>query len=330
MKKIAIITSGGDGSGINSAIEMISRGKLIDLYGFHGGYDGILSSQPVHLTQEYCENRALDGTHLIRTARSTLPYTKEGRGKLHHKLNLEGYEFLIVCGGNGSQKAANLLNAEGTKTIFIPMTVDNDVNGSDYSIGYDTALNRIQEILFGLHDTASNMPGRIFMVEVLGGNIGNLALESAIAGACDLAIIPEFSTDRNKVVSLVKEKLHDKKSLIITCSESAYEDKDFQSGNQGVSFQISKSIEEKIGIRVRKTIVGFYIRAGKPSFKDASIASRMGSVVATCVLDERSGVMVGVIGDRVVPINLQEAIYHAKELNPQLVEIANKNKMVVH
>lgn len=330
MRKVAFITSGGDGSGINSTIEMISRNKRIDLYGFHGGYDGIIHNQPVHLTQEYCENRSLDGAHLIRTARSKLPYTTEGREKLNRKLKADGYEFLIVCGGNGSQKAANLLNNEGTKTIFIPMTVDNDVNGSDYSLGFDTALNRIIEVLFGIHDTAANMPGRIFMVEVLGGNSGNLALESAIAGACDLAIIPEVSTDRNKIVALIEEKLQDKKSLIITCSESAYEDKDYQSGNQGVSFQIAESIEKTTGIRVRKSIVGFYIRAGKPSFKDASMASKMGAVAASCVLEERSGVMVGVIAGKVVPINLEDACSYDMDLQTQLVEIANKNKMLVH
>ncbi|MCK0470106.1 6-phosphofructokinase [Halalkalibacter sp. APA_J-10(15)] len=330
MKKVAIITSGGDGAGINSTIEMISRSRSIDLYGFNGGYDGILHDAPVHLTREYCENRSLDGVHLIRTSRSKLPYTKEGRDQLHRKLHADGYECLIVCGGNGSQQAAHLLNSEGTNTIFIPMTVDNDVNGSDYSVGFDTALNRVLDVLFGLHDTASNMPGRIFLVEVLGGHSGHLALESAVAGACDLAIIPEFSTDRHVISALVEERMEHKQSFMIMCSESAYESKDYQSGNQGVSFQIADAIEERTGIRVRKSIMGFYIRAGKPSFKDALVASRIGAVATECILDERLGVMIGVKGDKVRPLNLQDVITQNKTLDHRLLDLAKKNKIVIH
>lgn len=329
MIKVALITSGGDGAGINSAIEMISRNKHIDLYGFDGGYDGILTNTSIHLTSEYCQNRALDGAHLLKTARSELPYTKEGRDQLHRKLEADGYEFLIVCGGNGSQKAAYLLNSEGTKTIFIPMTVDNDVSGSDYTVGYDTALNKITEVLYGLHDTASNMPGRIFMVEVLGGNAGNLALESAVAGACDLAIIPEFSTSRAKIASIVQEKLQDKKSLIMTCSESAYEDNDFRAGNQGVSFQIAEAIEKKTGVRVRKSVMGFYIRAGKPSFRDALIASKMGAEAATCITNNVSGVMIGVKDDHVHSIELAEVIKTTNLIKPNLLEIAMSQRLLV-
>lgn len=329
MKKVAIITSGGDGAGINAALEMLSRCKELDLYGFSGGYDGVLTHSPIHLTASYCENTSLDGRHIIKTARSKLPYTKEGREKLHKKLKEDGYEYLIVCGGNGSQKAAHLLNLEGTKTIFIPMTVDNDVNGTDYTIGYDTALNYINEVLYGLHDTASNMPGRIFMVEVLGGNAGSLALESSIAGACDLAIIPEFCTDPTVIVSRVKEKLQEKRSLLIVCSEAAYEEKNFHPGNQGISFQISEAIEAETNIRVRKSIMGFYIRAGKPSSKDALIASTMGYEASKCVIEGKSGVMMGVKNGIVQPIELTVAMESPKRLDARLVEIAKKNKIII-
>jgi 6-phosphofructokinase len=329
MIKVAIITSGGDGAGINAALEILSRNKEIDLYGFSGGYDGILTNSPIHLTPSYCENRSLDGRHMILTSRSKLPYTKEGREKLHKKLKEDGYEYLIVCGGNGSQRAAHLLHAEGTKTIFIPMTVDNDVGGTDYTIGYDTALNYINEVLYGLHDTASNMPGRIFMVEVLGGIAGSLALESSIGGACDLAIIPEFCTDPARIVSLVQEKLQQKSSLIIICSEAAYEDKNYHSGNQGISFQISEAIEAKTNIRVRKSIMGFYIRSGKPSSKDALIASTMGYEASKCVLEGRSGVMMGVKNGRVQPIELRVAIDSPKRLESRLVELAKNHKIII-
>lgn len=329
MKKVALITSGGDGSGINSAIEILSRNQDIDLYGFNEGFNGILNNEPIHLTADYCENRALDGRHLVRTARSKLPLTKEGRDKLRYRLSSFGFDSVIICGGNGTQKAARLLDIEGTKTIFIPMTIDNDVNGSEYSIGFDTALNHIIEVLSGLHDTAANMPGRIFMVEVLGGDVGNLALESAIGGACDIAIIPELGINHHKIARLVERKLQEKRSLIIVCSESAYEDKSYQAGYQGVSLEIAKAIEEVTKIRVRKSMVGYYIRSGKPSFRDARIASQMGTLAATCILNDESGVMIGVKRDRVQPIELKETINVPNELNDSLLEIAKTNNMLI-
>ncbi|QGH36083.1 hypothetical protein GI584_19415 [Gracilibacillus salitolerans] len=330
MKQVALITSGGDGAGINSTIEIMAKNPQIDLFGFHGGYNGILSSDPIHLTEKYCENRALDGIHLVKTGRSKIPYTKEGRDQLRRKLALDNFDCLVVCGGNGSQKAAQLLQIEGTNTIFVPMTVDNDVNGSDYSVGFDTALNKMIEVLYGLHDTSANMPGRIFMVEVLGGNSGNLALESALAGASDLAIIPEYSTKKSDITNIVKEKLKQKNSLIIMCSESAYEDKNYQSGNQGVSLDIATSIERETGIRVRKSIMGFYIRAGRPSFKDALIASKIGAVVSQSIMENHYGVMVGVRNEQIHRFDFHQVTKKLSSLNPQTVEIARYYKKIIH
>lgn len=329
MKKVALITSGGDGSGINAAIEIMSREKSIDLYGFNGGFDGILDNQSIHLTRELCENHSLDGKHLIKTSRSKLPFTKEGRSKLQEKLLMDNFEYLIICGGNGSLKAAQLLNLEGTKTLFIPMTIDNDINGSDYTIGFDTALNRIVDVIYGLQDTASNMPGRIFLVEVLGGDSGNLALESSIAGACDLAIIPEFSTSKNRIVEVVKKKLETKKSIIIICSESAYEEKDYRAGNQGVSFEIGEFIEEKTNIRVRKTIMGFHMRAGRPFFKDALIASQIGAMATKCIKNNKFGKMIGLKSQNIQIKDLDEMLTINNSINPQLLDIALENDIIL-
>ncbi|MGN8648142.1 6-phosphofructokinase [Gracilibacillus sp. HCP3S3_G5_1] len=330
MRKVALITSGGDGAGINSAIDMLINNKHIHLYGFHGGYNGITTNTPIHLTPKYGENKVLGGIHYIQTGRSDLPYTQEGRDKLRLTMQSEGFDCLIVCGGNGSQKAAQLLHEEGLPTIFVPMTVDNDVNGSEYSVGFDTALNKLIDHLYGLHDTAANMPGRIFMVEVLGGQSGNLALESVIAGAADLAIVPEYITDQEKITKVVQEKLKQKQSLIIVCSEAAYEDKKYQSGSQGVSFEIARTIEEGTGIRVRKSIAGYYIRAGRPSFKDASIAAKIGAKVAQCVLDDNFGVMVGVNNGQIQVSSFQQIRKQSNSLHPQTVEIAKQYNKIIY
>lgn len=328
MIKVALITSGGDGSGINATVEVLSRDKLIDLYGFHNGFDGIMSEEPVHITSKYCENHSLGGKQLIKTGRSQLPHSKTGRTKIHNKLKEYGFDYLIICGGNGSQKAAKLMNFEGTKTLFIPMSIDNDINGTDYSIGFDTALNSIINVIHDLHETAYNMPGRIFMVEVLGGDCGSLALSSAIASGSDIAIIPEYSTDKEKIANLVSTKLKTKDSIIIICSESAYEKKDYKVGEQGVSFEISDYIEETVNIRVRKTVVGFYIRSGNATFKDAMIASQMGELLLECLHKGQSGVMMGMKNGRVQVINL-DSNTQTKKLEAHLVNIALKNNLII-
>ncbi|SEO87601.1 6-phosphofructokinase 1 [Amphibacillus marinus] len=329
MKKVALITSGGDGAGINAVIHIIASHPDINLFGFNGGYQGILTSEPVPLTREVAQHQALGGVHYVQTGRSDLPYTQEGRSKLIRKLQSEEFECLIVCGGNGSQRAARLLHDEGMPTLFIPMTVDNDVIGSDYSIGYDTALNQLIQLLYGFHDTAANMPGRIFLIEVLGGNSGNLALESTIAGAADLAIVPEYSTKMSDITRVVQQKLAKQKSLIIVCSESAYENKDYQSGQQGVSFEIAHAIEAATGIRVRKSIAGFYLRAGRPSFRDASLGAKIGSKAAQCILKERFGHMVGVTGDQIIAQAYQDITESLITLSAQTVEVAKYHHQVI-
>ncbi|WP_276705401.1 6-phosphofructokinase [Caldibacillus debilis] len=330
MVKVAVITSGGDGSGVNAAITMISKDKNINLFGFHDGFDGILKNDPIPLKMANIQHYNLDGKQILRTSRSKLPYTKEGREKIQKRLKSYGFEYLLIFGGNGSQKAAKLMNKEGTKILFIPMTIDNDVEGSEYSIGFDTALNRIIEVIHDLHDTAHNMPGRIFMVEVLGGKCGNLALASAIAGGCDLAIIPEFPSDKEKIASIVSEKLNEKETIIIVCSESAYDDREYKAGNQGVSFEISDYIEKKINIRVRKTIVGFYIRSGNTSFRDAFIASQMGALARECINNGISGKMIGVKYGLVQLIDFHDNHSPIQQLDPHLVNIAIKNNMIIN
>ncbi|MEK4299734.1 6-phosphofructokinase [Oceanobacillus sp. FSL W8-0428] len=322
MRRVALITSGGDGAGINSMIEMLSRNKEIDLYGFHDGYDGILANQPIHLTQANCENHSLDGTHFLRTARSKLPYTKNGRQQIIQTLLEQDFECLVICGGSGSQIAAKQIHEEGMNTLFIPMTVDNDVIGTDYTIGYDTALNQILNIIANTQSTAANMPGRMFMIEVLGGNVGNLALESALAGGCDLAIIPEYSTDREEIAKKVQAKLAEKQSLIITCSESAYDSKNYKAGDQGVSFSIAESIEQLTGVRVRKTVVGFYIRAGHPSNQDAIIASKFGYFTAAAILNEDFGKMIAMNNGAVTTVDYNDLDFSASTTKQELLTIA--------
>lgn len=331
MKKVAIITSGGDGSGINSAIEMISRENMIDLYGFHDGFKGILNNDLVHLTNQYCQHNSLNGKQFVRTARTDAIYNKKNRQRIKNILDNNNFSYLIICGGNGSQKAAKLLFEEGIKTIFIPMTVDNDVKDSEYTIGFDTALNRINQTVHDIHDTAYNMPGRIFMIEVLGGDCGNLALCSAVSSGSDLAIIPEYSTDKLKITKLIEEKLKIKDSVIIICSESSYDTSSYKTGQQGVSFEIGSYIEEKLNIRVRKTVMGFSIRSGSPTYRDAMISAQMGFFAKECILNNDEGIKICLINGEVKAKNYYENIEYSNEnhLDKDIVKIAINNQVII-
>ncbi|MFC3419343.1 6-phosphofructokinase [Salinicoccus hispanicus] len=329
MNKTAIICSGGDGSGINSVIDVISKNANIDLYGFDNSFDGIIHSKPIQLTRDHCSHHSLDGKQLILTSRSKAPYTKEGRQLIQKKLQENNFEYLIVCGGNGSKKAATLLEEDGVKTIFIPMTVDNDVGGSEYSIGFDTALNRVTSIVHDLHDTAHNMPGRIFMVEVLGGNCGNLALHSAIATASDMSLIPEFPVNHEKISEKIKEKLKFQDAIIIICSEAAYENENYKTGEQGVSFEIADEIEKNTNIRVRKSIVGFSMRSGNPTFKDAMVATRMGMAAVEHIEDDNTGFMIGIVDDAVHSISLKNDEDFNNNLNKKILELAIKKDLII-
>src|SRR5699024_3005475 len=211
------------------------------------------------------------------------------------------------------------------------MTVDNDVKDSEYTIGFDTALNRINQTVHDIHDTAYNMPGRIFMIEVLGGDCGNLALCSAVSSGSDLAIIPEYSTDKLKITKLIEEKLKIKDSVIIICSESSYDTSSYKTGQQGVSFEIGSYIEEKLNIRVRKTVMGFSIRSGSPTYRDAMISAQMGFFAKECILNNDEGIKICLINGEVKAKNYYENIEYSNEnhLDKDIVKIAINNQVII-
>lgn len=330
MKRVGLITSGGDGAGINCAIGAISESKIYDLIGFNDSFDGIISGNSFLLDPEFMGNKYLDGKQVIRTSRSKLPYTKEGIDEIKKALYCKNIDTLVICGGNGSLVSAIKLFNNGINTIYLPMTIDNDVNYSSYSIGYDTALNNILNTIKGLGDTSSNMPGRIFMVEVLGGNSGHLALESGLAGFADLVIIPEFSTNYKDITDAVVDKLKNKNSLIIVCSESAYEEKNYEIGNQGVSLIIGREIQKKTGIRVRHTIMGFNIRSGRPTERDALMGVLMGNKCKEIIENNEYGKMISYEDGEIKAIDFKEIdLSRTKKLDKNQLLVAKNRKMII-
>lgn len=331
IKKVAVITSGGDAPGINSALfGMISKNTDIEICGFNGGYDGILNSEPIYFKDINLRQANVSGNYILQTSRSTAPRTEEGRAKIIKRLKSLGINTLIVCGGDGSFKAAKLLTEQGMPCLGIPLTIDNDIYGTECTIGYNTAIKRVTDVLYSLHQTAHNMPGRIFMVEVFGGNSGHIALASALAGGADIAIIPEMTRRPEDIVNRINEILKSKNDyVIIVCSESVYDTRDYIPGDQAISLQIGKKIEELTGMRVRHSVLGYFQRGGDPDPADSLLALQMGSFAIESIKNGKSGYMVGWDHGRCVLVPLFKVVSNRKELDNNLLKIALEKGMII-
>jgi len=331
IKRIAVIVSGGDAPGINSVLfGMISKNNDIEIYGFNGGYDGILNSEPIYFKDINLRQANVSGNSILQTSRSAAPRTKEGRAKIIKRLKSLGIDTLIVCGGDGSLKAAELLTEEGMPCLGIPLTIDNDIYGTEFTIGYNTAVKRVVDVLYNLHQTAHNMPGRIFMVEVFGGKSGHIALAGALAGGADIVIIPEMTRRPEDIASRIKEILKSKNDyVIIVCSESVYDTRDYIPGDQGISMEIGKKIEELIGMRVRHSVLGYFQRGGDPDPADSLLALQMGSFAIESIKNGKSGYMVGWNHHRCVLVPLSKVVSNRKELDNNLLKIALEKEMII-
>lgn len=329
VKKIAVITSGGEGPGINHAIQQFCFEDWLEVWGFHGGFDGILEEKGILITKEVCEKTAISGKQIVRSARSKKTFSKEGRQEIITALKKMEMNCLIVCGGNGSLEGAKLLAEEGFPTIFIPMSVDNDIDYTEYSIGYNTTLNEFIKLIQDIHHSAYNMPNRIFMVEVPGGNCGQLALASGIIGNADLIFIPEYCVDPLVIAKKVKAKYQNKNSLILVCSETAYQKETYIAGRQGISFSIGEAIEKETGVRMRHCVTGFYTRGSQPCFHDCYMASKFALKAVENIKNNSYSVMIGVQNGEVIAQKYQGHYPKKKELETNLITIAKLKDCLV-
>lgn len=331
VKKVAVITSGGDAPGINSALYgMMSNNEDIELCGFNGGYDGILNSNPIYFKNINLKQANVSGNYILQTSRSTAPRTEEGRGKIINRLKSLGIDTLVVCGGDGSFKGAELLIKQGMPCIGIPLTIDNDIYGTEYTVGYNTAIRRVTDVLYSLHQTAHNMPGRIFMVEVFGGDSGHIALAGSLAGGADIVILPEMTRRPEDIVKRINELLVDKDDyVIIVCAEAVYDTNDHIHGDQGMSIEIGKKITELTGQRVRYSMLGYFQRGGDPDPADTLKALQMGSFAIESIRNGKSGYMVGWKHGECILVPLCEVASKKKELDSNLLRIAGEKGMLV-
>jgi 6-phosphofructokinase 1 len=319
--RIGILTSGGDAPGMNACIRAIVRYALsngIECYGFYRGYQGILDNDYVVLERTSVSNIIRQGGTFLQTERCKEFLQKEYRKKAGNILRSHNIEHLIVIGGDGSFRGAKALSEEtGITVVGIPGTIDNDLYGTDTTIGYDTALNTIMDCVDKIRDTA-NSHNRIFFVEVMGRDAGFLAQNAAIATGAEAAIIPEDQTDVDQLATFIGRGVRkSKNSSIVLVSESK------KDGTGGAQYYADRLLHEYPEFEARVTILGHLQRGGIPTANDRILASRLGVAAIEALKDGQRNVMVGVKNDQIVYVPFNKAIRIDKPIDRELINVLN-------
>lgn len=307
---IGILTSGGDAPGMNSAIRAVTRAAIYNglrVMGIYQGYKGLIEGNIREYFTEDVSNIIQRGGTKLKTARSTEFKTPEGRAKAYDQMMKAGIDALVVIGGDGSLSGAKIFaNEFDVPVVGLPGTIDNDLSGTDHTIGYATALNTIMEAVDKLRDTASSH-NRLFVVEVMGRDAGFLALNGAIASGAEVAVIPEYKYSNEQMNAMIGSGFRKtKNSAIILVAES-----EKTGGAQGVIERIKKAHPE---YEARAVILGHIQRGGSPVAQDRILASRMGVAAVNALLDGQRNVMIGIKNDQITYVPLSHAIKDDKEV----------------
>lgn len=317
IKKIGVLTSGGDAPGMNAAIRAVVRTGAyygLKVCGVSRGYNGLINGEIEEMTpRDVSEILHRGGTSLM-TARCLEFKTQEGVDKACQIARVFGLDGLVVIGGDGSFRGAKDLSNSGIPTIAMPGTIDNDINCSEYTIGYDTCLNTVKDAIDKIRDTASSHE-RCSVIEVMGRNAGYIALEAGIACGAEVVLLPEkgYDFDEDVLRPVLEAKSRGKKHAIIIVAE----------GIGGV-IDIAKRVEEATGIESRATILGHVQRGGSPTVRDRVTASRMGARCVELLLEGKANRIVCMQNGAITDIDINEGLNMKKELPQDLVELLPK------
>jgi len=313
VKKIAVLTSGGDAPGMNACIRSVIRACAhydLEVFGIHRGYQGLIENEIHPMTTSSVANIIQMGGTILKTARSMDFMTPEGRKKAHQNLMNLGIEGIVCIGGNGTYTGAMIFEKEfGIPSMGCPGTIDNDLWGTDATIGYDTAINTAMEAIDKIRDTA-DAHNRIFFVEVMGRHSGHIALLSGIAGGAEGIFIPERGNEFDDIVQLYESKARKKEFSIFVVAEG---------DEEGRAYEISKrfqAIYPETDCRV--TVLGHVQRGGRPTANDRILASRLGAHAVKALIDGRKNEAVGVVNNDIKFTSFQEAIEHKKDIQDNL------------
>lgn len=319
IETIGVLTSGGDSPGMNAAIRAVTRAGISNGFtvkAIYRGFDGLVNGKVKQFTTENVSGIILQGGTILKSARSKDFVTTEGREKAWKTIEKEKIDALVVIGGNGSLTGAmNFAREHDICCIGLPGTIDNDLYGTDTTIGYDTTLNTIVECVDRIRDTAQSHE-RIFFVEVMGRDAGFLAQNAAIACGAEAAIIPEWSTDVDQLAQFMERGIRkSKKSCIVIVSESP---------KCGAIYYAERVKKEFPNYDVRISILGHLQRGGRPSAHDRILASRTGVGAIEAIMQGQRNVMIGIRNNEVVYVPLSEAIRSDKPFDKKLISVLDE------
>ena len=314
-KCIGILTSGGDAPGMNAAIRAVTRSAIyngFDVKAIYRGYKGLLTGEIVPFKTQNVSNIIQQGGTILKTARCKEFETPEGRQLAFDNIQKEGIDALVTIGGDGTLTGARIFATEHNFPIIgLPGTIDNDLFGTDTTIGYDTALNTIMDAVDKIRATATSHE-RLFFIEVMGRDAGFLALNGAIASGAEAAIIPEIATEVDQLEALIKNGFRkSKNSSIVLVAESP---------STGGAMHLAERVKNEYPqYDVRVTILGHLQRGGSPTANDRILASRMGAAAIDALLDDQRNVMIGIRDDQIEYVPFNKAIKNDKPINRELL-----------
>ncbi|MER3425755.1 MAG: 6-phosphofructokinase [Thermus sp.] len=317
MKRIGVLTSGGDAPGMNAAIRAVVRQAAmlgLEVIGVRRGYAGLIQGEFLPLGPRDVANILQRGGTVLLTARSQAFMTQEGREKAYQKLTEAGIEGLVAIGGDGTFRGAmRLIEEFRIPVVGVPGTIDNDLYGTDYTIGFDTAVNTALEAIDRIRDTAASHE-RVFLIEVMGRNAGFIALDVGLAGGAEVIAVPEVPVDPKSVAEgLLESQRRGKTSSIVVVAEGAY-----PGGAEG----LLRAIRSYAEVEARVTVLGHIQRGGSPTAKDRILASRLGAMAVEALSGGTSGVMVGEVEGEVELTPLKDAVERKKDINRALLDLA--------
>ncbi|MBN2863396.1 MAG: 6-phosphofructokinase [Bacteroidales bacterium] len=318
IRKIGVLTSGGDAPGMNAAIRGVTRTAVyngLEVVGIRQGYQGLINSDFMPLESGSVSDIIQRGGTILKTARCEEFKTPEGRAKAYNNLKEARIDGVVVIGGDGSFTGARIFNEEyDIPFVGIPGTIDNDIYGTDYTIGYDTALNTVVEAVDKIRDTAS-AHNRMFFVEVMGAEAGFIALYSGIATGAEAIIIPETKGEARDLKALIESgNIRKKSSNLIIVAEG---------DEEGGAFAIAEKLKNEFtGYDIRVSVLGHLQRGGSPSANDRVNASRLGHAAVEALLDDQKSVMVGLTNNEIVLVPFRRAIKLHKDVDRTLIELA--------
>jgi 6-phosphofructokinase 1 len=317
IKRIGVFTSGGDSPGMNAALRAVVRTTLYynrQPVGIFRGFAGMIDGAMEDLTSHSVSNIIQRGGTMLKSARSEAFYSKEGRQKAYEQLKEHNIDALVAIGGDGTFTGAHLMYQEfGLPIVGIPGTIDNDLYGTDYTIGYDSAINTAVDAIDKIRDTADSHD-RLFFVEVMGRDAGLIALRSGIAGGAEAILVPESRTDIDKLIYVLEKgwEQHKTSSIVVVAE-----------GDQiGGAFEVAKMVNDKFDYYdTRVSVLGHMQRGGNPTCQDRVLASRIGIASVEALLNGRKDIMIGVVHKDINYTPLENAVKYNLEINKNLLDM---------